>query len=524
MKKILLTTAISALAIGVSAQSSIDAYQLSQPDLRGTARFMSMGGAFGALGGDLSTLNYNPAGIGVYRSNEIGMTMDINMTSSKMDDGSGKWDKTNVYMNNLGYVGSINLSNDIMPYFQWGFSYSRQASFDRRYRGSYGSLGTSMSNYVANFTNGYSPSDLGQTTYYNPYQQYDLDWFSILAYNAYIVNPVGNTDTYNGLFNEGVTTGDAMFDVVEKGYIDEYTINFGGNFVNTVYWGIGIGITDLDFTQTTNYDEQLDRALVPADRGNAGVTEGRAYYNLSNYKHIDGTGVNFKIGAIFKPVNEFRLGLAFHTPTYYNLSENYDSSIAYSYTTPVGDGTAYSDLAYFDWKLRTPFRMIVSAAGVVGGRFILSADYEFANYRNMRVQDADGYEYDDITDVVKSDYKPVNTFRIGAEFRITPQLSVRAGFVNSSSNVETSVNDGENYVPTAGTNPAYTFDTSTRYITLGLGYRYKGFYVDAAYINKHRESTYRPFTSYEDNGWIYSPYSDFTSNDNNLVLSLGFKF
>ena len=47
------------------AQSAIDAYNLSQSDLRGTSRFMSMAGAFGALGGDLSTLTQNPAGIGV---------------------------------------------------------------------------------------------------------------------------------------------------------------------------------------------------------------------------------------------------------------------------------------------------------------------------------------------------------------------------------------------------------------------------------------------------------------------------
>lgn len=524
MKKILSAVAFVTFAMAASAQSSIDAYQLSSSDLRGTARFMSMGGAFGALGGDLSTLNQNPAGIGVYRSSDIGLTMNVNMTSSKMDDGSGDWNKTHFNFNNFGYIGSIDTGSDLMPYFQWGASYSRVASFNRRYRGGYDQLGMSMSNYTAMRANGYDPSVLGQSTSYNPYTMSDADWLSILAYNGYIINPVGTSDNYNGLMKEGRTTGNALFDVIEKGYVDEYSINFGGNFINTVYWGIGFGITDLSFTQISNYDEELDKAQVAANKGNSGVVEGNAYYNLNNYKHIDGTGFNFKIGAIVKPVNELRLGVAFHTPTYYNISHSYDAQIDYSYSTPVGSGTAFSEFAAFDWKLRTPWRMILSAAGVVGGRFIISADYEYAAYKNMRVLDGYGDEDYDVTSDIKTYFKPANTFRLGAEFRITPQFSVRAGFVTTSSNVESTVNDGEDYIYTSGTNPAYTFDTSTRYLTFGLGYRYSGFYIDAAFVNKHCQSTYHPYTSFDDNGWVYGPYSDFTTNNNQLIFSLGYKF
>ncbi len=72
---------IATVATGASAQTALDAYSLSQHELRGTARFMSMGGAFTALGGDLSTLNQNPGGIGVYRSSEISATLDINAQS-----------------------------------------------------------------------------------------------------------------------------------------------------------------------------------------------------------------------------------------------------------------------------------------------------------------------------------------------------------------------------------------------------------------------------------------------------------
>ena len=103
----------------VSAQSAIDAYSLSQGDLRGTARFMSMAGAFGALGGDLSTLNQNPAGIGVYRSSEIGVTVDFDI-QSVTTQGNFKDNNTHVHCNNFGYVGSAFTGSELMPVFTWG--------------------------------------------------------------------------------------------------------------------------------------------------------------------------------------------------------------------------------------------------------------------------------------------------------------------------------------------------------------------------------------------------------------------
>lgn len=87
MKKISSLLALLSLPGMALAQSVPVAYTLSQHDLRGTARFISMGGAFGALGGDLSTLSQNPAGIGIYRSNEVGFTVGLDMLNSKSEAG-----------------------------------------------------------------------------------------------------------------------------------------------------------------------------------------------------------------------------------------------------------------------------------------------------------------------------------------------------------------------------------------------------------------------------------------------------
>ena len=520
MRKIYLATLMCAMPSLLMAQSAIDAYQLSQTDLKGTARFVSMGGAFGALGGDLSTLNQNPAGIGVYRSSEIGVTMDINIQGTKSNSlgFSLSEDQTKVYCPNIAYVGAYNLDSDVMPYFNWGISYGRIASFDRIYRGGMPTITSSMSNFIADFSNGYHPDDLGMTNSYNPYWESDADWLSILSYNSYMINPIGNTTEYQGLFQNG-TAGDAMFSVRERGYVDEYSINFGGNFVNTVYWGIGIGITDLDYINQTFYDEQLTNARIPTTDGMS-TTNGDAYFSLDNFKHIGGTGYNFKAGLIVKPINEFRLGFAVHTPTYYDLRHDFDAISDFSYSSGV-EGYDYTEVAIFDSQLRTPWRLMASAATVLGGRAIISADYEYVAYNDMKVKDDYGYNLDDVEQDIDNYYKGQNNFRVGAEFRVTPKFSVRAGYNYQASNVKDEVKDGSEYVYTSGTDPSYTFDNKTQYITCGLGYRTGGFYIDAAYVHKNRESEFHAFSDFNGN---QAPKATIKDNNNSIVMSIGYKF
>lgn len=532
MKKLALAAvAISASSFLSDAQSAVDAYTLSQNEMRGTARFMSMAGAFTALGGDLSTLNQNPGGIGIFRRHEVGITADLNFSRSSSPDMSD-WNMTKFHCNNFGYVGAVDLDNDVMPYLQFGATYSRSMSFDRQYRGSWNDLGNSMSNYVANFTNashkgqGVMPDALGQSTTYNPYNQSGEDWLSILSYNSYLINsPSGRGNDYQGLYKEGTTTGDSFYDVIERGYVDEYNISFGGNLAETVYWGMGFGITDLQFTRESNYDEQLTNAMIPAGEYASHTVNGNAYFNLNNYSHTSGTGFNYKIGLIFKPIQELRIGMALHTPTYYNFTTNYDARIDYSYSSFQHDGIADSDFANYNWKLRTPLKFMVGAAGVIGGAAIISVDYEYQGVQGMKVSSGNGIEYDDLTDDIKYYYKATNTVRLGLEYRLSKNFSARAGFARTSSGVNQSTLDGEEYVITSGTNPAYTFDRSIRYITCGLGYRSGGFSVDMAYVNKFTKSTYQPYSSYESDGdWWYAPYCDFTTSNNHIVLTMGYKF
>ncbi|WP_289769368.1 OmpP1/FadL family transporter [Muribaculum intestinale] len=560
MKKSLFIAAAAAVPAIAMAQAGVDVAHLSELGMRGTARFMSMGGAFTALGGDLSTLGQNPAGIGIYRSSEVGITLDLNFQSFQASAPSmtDTHNQTRFNVNNFGYIGTMKLYSEATPTFSFGASYSRINSFDRVFKGNFNNLGgSSLSNYVAAFTNSLNPMGDGYSPYrdvdliwgsnYNPYD--NAPWMSVLAYNSLIINNGQENSngqiSFQGLMGDG-TTGSANFDIREKGHVDEYNITFGGNIYNTLYWGLGFGITDVDYTQWSYYGERLSNAYlsVRTDEGPKDLyykdVPGTASYGLTNYLHSSGSGFNVKFGLILKPINEFRIGIAVHTPTWYSMTDTYWGAIDYNmlpdngllapngehYKNETGNVVANDSYDNFhDYHLRTPWRIMVGAAGVIGGKAIISADYEYRG-ANMQLSDVNNNEYVDVSDEIKTYYKGVNIFRVGAEYRVTPQLSLRAGYSYESSPVKQWVaNDGEN-IQFAGTIPSYSFNKATQYITAGLGYRVERFAIDLAYVNKHRESTWHAYSPIVAEGTIGmdSPQATVKSNYNQLVLSLGYKF
>lgn len=541
MKKIIVST-LALLPFGFSAmaQSAMDAFQLSSQDLNGTARFMSMGGAFTALGGDLSTIAQNPGGIGVYRKSEISLTLGLDFQNNKMSTsvGSFKDNRTDFNCNNFGYVGTIDTGNDILRSITWGATYNRVASFNRKYHignmsadGYYNGpkINGSLTNYIASYTNAsnYSPEELLDDTSssYNPYYDSDCDWLSILAYNSYMINPVNNGNPpYSGLWQNGISNGDMGMDVREHGSIDEYNLSFGGNISDMVYWGLAFGITDLNFTQESNYNEQINNAAVPNPKA-TGVETGDAYYNLNNWRNVNGTGVNFKFGVIVKPVNELRLGFAIHTPTYYSLSQSETAQTNFSYSTGYDNRQVYADYTNFDWKLKTPWKLMFGIAGVIDARYIISADYEYAAYDNIKLSSRGTYfDYTPENNDIKSYYEPQHTIRLGGEVRITPQFSARIGYSYTTSGVKSATNNAADIV-TSGLNPAYTMGKDTQYITLGLGYRWSNFYIDAAFVNRKKESTWHAYTDYFDNNTrVSAPSFNLSKTNNQVVLTLGYRF
>ena len=563
MKKELILLGTSVLvSFMASGQSAIDAFRFSQPDLKGTARFMSMAGAFGALGGDLSTLSQNPAGIGVYRSNEIGFTLDLDLqrATSSAQGYSNSVNQTKFLLNNIGGIATLRLKSDVMPNFNFGFTYNRASSFNRKYSGHINKLSNSLSNYFAGISNynGLTVGDVSSTPSFDPYNPNDglpgAPWSSILAYNSYLISPVGDPDNpvWEGQWGEG-TSGSGLFSGIESGSFDEFNIALGGNIKNKVYWGMDFCITNLTYNLDGLWGERLDNAYVGNKSGTIDRTE--ADWSLFNHYRTTGTGFNYKIGVIVKPIQELRIGVSFHTPTWMALNETFYSTVDYKYGTGV-NGFATTNGGYDGYNsmnFRTPLKLIGSIAGVLFNRLIVSADYEWSPYQRMKFSEADTYGgyYDDwypgwgywdnaaglvrsgyitsdpfkeTNDDIKTYYQGSSTVRIGAEYRVTQRFSVRAGYCYTSSPVKQAARDNTMSIYTSRTSMDYMFNNSTQYITCGLGYRWNNFYTDLAYMHKRLDTTYHAYTPDPASPQYPSPQSDVVFSNNQLVLSCGVRF
>ena len=545
MKKKVLAILLCGLPLMINAQDAFDVLQMSQTELRGTSRFQSMAGAFGALGGDLSVLTQNPGGIGVYRNSDLGISMGIDFNSTKA--GVDKMNETKFNVNNIGYVGAIRLDSEAVPNLNFGFTYNRLKSFNRHYVGGVGSISTSMSNFIADeFVNAnpngpFTDEDLYWRDNFNPYFDGYAPWAAVTTFdmetnNGGFVGIINANDGFmQGLYGNG-TRGDAYYEVDERGHADEYNIAFGGNFANKLYWGLDFGILDLDYNSYQSYEENLTDAYIMADDRDLYESDiinesTRAEWGLYNYLRSKGTGVNFKLGLIWRPTRELRIGAAFHTPTFYDMRDTYlvgahmrgyhNGDLLYRADKESNDGYYYSST----YTISTPWHFLGSVAGVIGTNGIISLDYEYVANQTMRVGDDRGNNYPDVTYNVKDYFKPTHIIRVGGEYRVNPSWSLRAGYSYQTTQVEKGVDNYDYNIATVGTNPTYQYDNSVQNITCGVGYRYKSFYTDLAYVYKMRKSVYNAFSPINDDlGYEPNISADVTDNNHRVSLTLGIRF
>lgn len=530
MKKVL--TISLALVLGTGAafsQGITDAYKYTQNggDLQGTARSMAMAGAFGALGGDISALNHNPAGLSVYRSSEVVMTLDVTGIETKNTWAGNQLttNQTKVNFDNIAYVGYFPTGNDEgLVSWNVGFSYNRLKNYHRNYKAAFsGGNGSSLSDYIAARANasGLTPNDLnyqtsGDNITYDPYGHVN-DWLSILG------NCAGFMDYNDGKFSTNLPSSSYQrsyteLNVKERGAIDQYSIGFGGNFSDFLMVGASVTITDLDYDLYSYYAEDYNKH-----------TDYTSYIQIKNSLKTEGTGYGINIGAIVRPVEFLRFGIAYNSPTWYKMTDYYygrsESDIQ---SLPDKYHDESPDNAYTDYKYRTPDKWIFSAAAIIGQTALFSVDYEMMNYRRMKMYDANGNDNVNTNTGIDQCMDISNTIKAGAEVKVTPQFSVRAGIAWTGSGMGSDVKNGQREVVTVGTLPNYTIDQDVFNYTVGLGYRFTPqFYADIACIYKTAKEDVYAFSPLFDNSGktiIEANSSSLKTNSTRVALTIGYKF
>lgn len=419
---------------------SNDMYTLSQVGFGfGTARSMSMAGAFASLGGDLASMGINPAGLGMYRSNEVSLSpmMGFNNASNSAAD----WGENSLSRFSIGSLGAaINLyeGSGSLVSVTLGLGYNRVADFNYNY--GYASESAPSSYPYRSIVDAFS-RQLGQGGVFPDSSgalNYDYSdayyWGGILAYNGFLLD-VERDDLgayWTSANRLGVNAGVGHTVSMEsRGSIGEYDIAMGANIDNKLYIGATLGLQVVNWDRQLFYGEDYLYSSTPTYSDGTPLEAAAQWMDYNQAVTVEGTGINLKVGAIYRPFPSLRIGVAVHTPTYYSLERSYQSYMGTNFN-PAGDTTpVLDDVAENTWDFTSPTRLMVGASYSVGTFAVLSVDYERDWYNGIRVKDTpNGFDISKqvYREEFKDNFKGSNTLRIGAEVKPLPMLALRAGY------------------------------------------------------------------------------------------------
>lgn len=485
------------------AQDLTDALRYSDYQIQGTARSGGMGNAFGALGGDFTSVSINPAGLGLYRSGELSLTPSFDQTQvestylgSMMNDS-----KFNFGFNNISYVATINTRNRSeagLINFNVGIGYNRLKSFNSTSIVGGDNANSSFLDYIADNANAGDWS--------NYYEQLALDSKLIFQDNNNVywhdMEPYENFQGYGQSQQKSIS---------KQGSLDEYSLALGLNFNHKLYLGASVGISDLYYKESSDLKEWDANDNIPNFNN----------FTFSKYLRTTGTGYNVKLGIIFKPTNEIRLGAAIHTPTFYNLHDVFDTELQSSLTlqnVPQSYDAVPDRILEYDYDLETPLRATLSGAFVIAKKGLISVDYEFVNYGSARLRrGGNGYNFSNENQDIAAAYRSVGNLRLGGEWRATNTISLRAGYELYPS--------AYNSQAFGATQP--NADANMNIYSAGLGYHQGNFYFDVAYRYSdltNYDSLYpAPVYNY-DHTYPQPQMAAFKTTKNKVLMTFGFRF
>jgi hypothetical protein len=498
---LLLVSAVFAL----EAQTTDELLQLGTHEVQGTARFTGMGGAFNALGGDFGSLSTNPAGIGTYRSSEFVLTPAVTINKATTDFlGLSRPDsRTRFGLANLGYIGtSMTKKSEGLISLSFGLGYNKVANFYKRTKLEGYDSPLSVVDFFPKYANNLN---LRQGYLEDDFQNIlPEDWSTSIAYVTEMMRYDETTNRYeaNGLYPGDVV--DIYSSSLQSGGTEEYTLSFGGNISNRFQFGVTVGFQDLEYINRLNYSEEF------IGTGNGYISSER-----DEYTRTVGFGVNAKFGVIYRPADAFRLGLAIHTPTFFNMEREYSVYMGSTYKGDEGndfwDDESPTDI--YEYRLQTPYRLEAGVAYIIGKIGLISVDYELVGNNSVRIRDniLDNSDFlSSRNDLIKNNYKATSNLRVGAEVNLPYGIVLRGGF---------------NYFQSPYKDTNLSFD---RYAySGGIGFRGKHFFADLAYTLNTGKYHFGPYYVNDNRIRTGDTEQDIAVeklNVGRIITTIGFKF
>lgn len=553
-----------------------DAMNFSQNLYYGTARSMALSNAVTAVGGDLGTIGINPAGSAVAGYSQVVITPGLTISSVNSSYSP---------VGNMAYGAPSSTSMTRFTLPNLGFSFDFKTGNDTGIKNFTVALVSNVTNSFSNNFSSYGTNsrtsafaELGAASEYYGYSYLDLDryqsyndtaipWDIITNFRANTFSVRDDFTTYMG--NTEVLSSDNRYfyvpgalnqnaEVQRIGYKADLVLNFGMNISDIVYVGANIGFPRMRYRYDETYrespqnPEQFPMVFLNDDM------EYETTYTKSlskSYSYSNGSnGVYGKLGVIVLPTNNLRIGLAFQTPSRYNIFESWSYAASSTYSTYKFNGTASSPVGEYSYSLRTPYILDVGLAYTIGPYGFISVDYELMDYSIMAFSDINSSSWSQsafrlLNEVNKKFCGASHNVRIGVEARVSPFFSVRAGYSllttpekygvdNSGLSVTASdyLKDPDYY---RNSIRSFTFyNDLTQGISLGFGYSSKiGFFADfAARLRMFPTAIYTPYydyTHFDSEGNRYngegdemepSAYISYNRKLIDLALTIGWRF
>jgi hypothetical protein len=502
--KYLLTVALIVGATGAAfAQYSQDALRFSSFQTGSSARIKAVGNAGTAIGGDMTAIGGNPAGLGFFTRSEFSFTpeFDGSKVNSTYQGTNNSASKSSLNLSNVGAVfyGRLNTPKGTDKSKGWlslnfGISYNRTNNYyeDVKYGGT--NKTNSITDYYASDANTNNRADgtLGQ-------------W----AYNANLIdsyaNGTGTIYKSNATTPEAVTNANInpngfaqVSDAIRTGGQSELSLAMGGNYSNKFYFGLGIGITNIRYNSNATFTENGIASVITATT--PALTYARQPFanSFMQDQETTGAGFNAKLGFIYKPVDAVRFGAAITSPTWYTIHDDYNESM---YTRLNGTSSFNGGPAdyKFTYTLRTPTRVSGGLAIFIQQYGFITGDVEYLDYSSAHLEG--DYQYTADNKDIKTLYKSAVNAHVGAEARLTSEVSLRGGYGVQGNALK-----------------ANGSDINT--ISGGLGYRAGDYYIDATY--QHITGAKSIVYPYEVG--TASPSAQLTKTFDNVFVTVGFRF
>lgn len=569
MKKTYIGILFSLAAISAGAQTVQDGLTFSENTYFGTARSIGMGNAMTAVGGDLGSIGINPAGSAVAGYSQFTISPGLTISSSSSSYSAYPVNGTDVFSNankqNKSVITLPNIGMNLnfktgrksgLKAVTFGFVFNGTNNFNEKMRAgglndktSYlGSMAVLAEGFDVDFLNGYLDAsgkdidDIDHPYFYGDDRGMYAPWnvianaqagaigtFGDVEDPAYYYRYIGATEMFTPT-DEFDADGNRIYDIgiggplrqtygrTNSGSKYDGLLNVGFNFSDRFYLGANFGVTSVDYS-SSEYFKEFSRdpndfpIVLLNDKGEEYTIHFDNYRNQYVYD-MSASGVYAKIGFIARPVDGLRVGAAIQTPTLLNVKETWQHAVDINYIG-ASSGSATSPRGSYEYFLRSPYRANAGVAYTFGKLALVSVDYEMTDYSTMKFKEVDNWNdsFDGLNDEIRNTMGVSHQVRIGAEFKATPEIAIRAGY---------------NYTTT----PTYSYDGNSKITlndkinaaTIGLGYSSPGsFFADfAARMRAYANEYIFPYADYIND--VASPIIKNERTRWDVVLTLGWRF